>query len=255
MEENTKYIDFNIDLALFFDDENVDRTINFVEKVSSVNIDCGINSRKFLTIKNAVKHCKFKDKVLGANIALPDYIIDPLSLSYDEIEAIILYQLGALSAFAKSESLNVEYVRPQSSLFKLMNHDLDFSIKVAKAVKKFSEWFVLYGPAGGILAETGSALNMNVAHEFIPHCSYNVGLKVNFNSKVSFNLNNISSRLKKLHDTSEIELEDNTFEKVSIDTVHFSPELVNIDEILSEASNIFVPRPVNYNNVVTSGWV
>lgn len=257
MEDNKKFIDFNIDLAQILSDTVDDKAFELIDLVSSVNVSCGFHAGTPIAIKNAIAHCKHKEKVIGAHISLPQNIsIDSInSLSDDDIEAIVLYQLGALSAFAKAESLNVEYVRPHGLMYKLMNYNLEFSLKVAKSIKKFSEWFVLYGPTGSVLKEVSSLVNINVAQEVQLTHPYLVGAKIDFDSNTLLENGLSLIRLRRLCNLSELELSDGSFEKVEFDTVHFSTNLTNVSDLLSEANKIFIPRPVNYNNVVASGWV
>ena len=146
-ENNKKCVDFNCDLAQTNAAEE-DKALELIERVSSVNIACGLHTGCPLAMKKAIEHCKFKNKVIGALIGLPEGINDALSLGEEEIEAFVLYQLGAISAFAKAYSLNVEHVRPHGVMYELAAQNKDFSVSIAKAVKKFSEWFVYYGAMG-----------------------------------------------------------------------------------------------------------
>ena len=103
---STRLVDYNINLAQDFDSDE-DKGFQFLDFASSVNIACNLSSDNFLAIKNAVEHCKFKSKEIGALISLPESVLDPFKLTYDEIEAIVLYQLGAISSFTKSAALNM----------------------------------------------------------------------------------------------------------------------------------------------------
>jgi len=255
MDENRKFIDFNIDLAQVTNVDDVDKALDLIENVSSVNISCGFHAGTPISIKNAVNHCKHKEKVIGAHIGLPNFVSDATLLSDDDIDAIVLYQLGAISAFAKSESLNVEFVRPHGQMYRLMSENLDFSLKIAKSVKKFSEWFVLYGAYGDILAETSATLNINIAQELSADKPYLKHVKIDYDSTSFIDTGLSLIRLRRLSNLSELELPDNEFAKVEFDTIHFSVNNPNAMQLLSEAKNIFVPRPVNYNKVVESGWV
>ena len=43
--------------------------------------------------------------------------------------------------------------------------------------------------------------------------------------------------------------------KVDFDTIHFSTTAENSVELAKGAKSVITPKPVNYNKVVTSGWV
>lgn len=255
MEENVKYIDFNIDLGQINDVSDTDAAMELIEYVSSVNIACGFNSENPLFIKKAIEHCKFKEKVIGAHIALPKNVENPLSLSDEEIEAIVLYQLGSLVSFAKAYSLNVEYVRPHGTMYVAACENLDFSVSLANAIKKFSKWFILYGAAGKVLKETACQTNIPIAQEILLNLPYKTGAVPDFNADRQIETGKSLIRLRRLSNLSEVEVLDNVYDKVEFDTVHFSISDSNVSDLLKEANTIFKPRPVNYNNVVESGWV
>lgn len=225
MDNNKKSIDFNCDLAQV-DSSIEDESLNLIDSVSSVNIACGLENGCPISMMNAIKHCKFKSKVIGALIGLPEGIKNPLELSEEEIEAIVLYQLGAISAFAKAYSLNVEHVRPHGIMYDLAAENIDFSIKIAKAVKKFNEWLVLYGAMGDILNQTASETNITIASEF----------KIQNEESIE--------KLKLM--ISENKLPD---------TLHFSLSSQNTADLLEKVSEIVSATPVNYNRAAASGWV
>lgn len=255
MENTNKRADFNIDLARFFNDNNTDKGLELIDFVSSVNISCAVKEGGELSIKQAIEHCKFKSKEIGALIYLPERVSEPLSLREEEIEAIVLYQLGAISAFTKAASLNIEHVRPCGLMYQIASQNFDFSVAIAKAVKKFSEWLVLYGASGNIIRETEAAANINIAQEIIINKKYNSNAIMDFSAENIDNSEVLLSRLKHLINNGEVDYAENEFVKMDCDTIHFDVESTNILDFLKEANKILEPRPVNYNKVVASGWV
>ena len=223
--DNKKNIDFNCDLALT-DASEQDKAFELADYVSSVNIACALHSGCPLSMKKAIDNCKFKNKVIGALIGLPETVKEPLELSEEEIEAIVLYQLGAISAFAKAYSLNIEHVRTHGEMYKLAAENLEFSIKIAKAVKKYSKWLVLYGAMGEVLKQTVEAVNIRCAAEFVIENEESV------------------SKLEEMIALDNIP-----------DTLHFSVETADVIELLKKTSQLVHPRPVNYNRAALSGWV
>ena len=247
--DKKKFIDFNIDLVDV--SANLEHSSELIDSSSSINIPFEFNNQNPIAIKKAIELCKFKHKVIGASIVLPEGIENPLELTEDDVEAIVLYQLGAINAFATAESMNIEYVRANGLLYQLMAENLDFCIKVAKAVKKFNKWFLLYGATGSILKDVANIVGLNIAQE--------ISLAVPFpnefyNSKKLDNEAQLT-KLRKLVNQSEIQLNDNESVKVEFDTIHFDSKQDNILELLANAKQIVYPRPVNFNNAVSSGWV
>lgn len=247
--DKKKFIDFNIDLG----DVTLDSGLcnSLIDASSSISIPFAFDSANPFAIKKVIELCKFKHKVIGASIVLPDEIENPLELSDEEVESIVLYQLGAINAFASAESMNIEYVRTRGVMYQLMSENLGFCKKVANAVKKFNKWLLLYGPAGNILKEAADFASLNVAHEV---CLANASLTDFLSSDKLDNAPQLN-RLKRLMNQSEIEVNDGDYKKIYFDTIHFDCKKNDILDLFSEAKNIVNSRPVNFNNAATSGWV
>lgn len=254
-ENNKKHIDFNCDLAQITSLEEADKALELVDYMSSVNISCGFHAGCPVSIKRAIEHCKFKNKVIGAHIGFSSGISDPLSLSDEDIEAIVLYQLGAVSSFAKAYSLNIEHVRPHGEMYKFASKNVEFSTKIAKAVKKFSEWFVYYGAAGDVLNEVAQEADINIASEVLLNKKYNTDGTIDFDLPNLTDTGKSLIRVRRLMNLSEIEASENEYVKIKFDTIHFSTAEENVLDLAKEANKIVTPRPVNFNNVVVSGWV
>lgn len=251
---SNKYIDFNVNLASVFEN-GIDKGFELVDFVSSVNVSCCSTHCSPLAIKDAVKYCKFKSKEMGALISLPNNIENPFELTDDEIEAIVLYQLGAISAFTKAYSLNIEHVRPDGLMYRLCSENFDFASKVALSVKKFSEWFTIYGATGSLLSRIEQECNVNVAHEVIINSVFNCMGENNFDVEEISDNDALFKRFKSIINHKEIDTVDNKLVPVLCDTIHFDVNANNTKSLLEGFNNILSPKPVNYNKVVASGWV
>lgn len=255
MEDLNKYIDFNCNISELAQKQDTDAEFELIDYVSSVNISCGVHESSALEMKRVVEKCKFKNKVIGASIGLPSDVQTPLVLDEEEIEAIVLYQLGAISAFTKANGMNVEYVRPDGLMYKLAATDVDFSKKIASAVKKYSKWLLYYTAAGDIAKEVSESVNINVAQEILLNKFYKADKSPDFESEKALDNGLQLIRLRRLMNLDEIEVSEQVFEKFEYDTIHFDSKTENLNELLTEAQSIVIPRPVNYNNAAETGWV
>ena len=259
-EKNKKNVDFNCDISQIDFDKN--NEFDILDYVSSVNIPCGIHDGEPVGIKNTIEHCKFKNKVIGASIGFPQQpkkktktAFSPENLTADEIEAIVLYQLGALNAFSKANSLVIEYVRPSGLMYETAAKNLEFSVAIAKAVKKFSKWLLYYGASTEILKQAAAEAGINYAAEVCLDCVYDVDGLPDFSSENKLETGMSLIRMRRLSNLSELEVADGSHKQIDFDTVHFSSASSNIEELLREANKIITPHPVNYNKAVPSGWV
>lgn len=253
-----KNIDFNIDLAQSFGIYKNNSEFDLLDYASSVNVSCGFHAGDPLTIKNALMKAKEKNVVVGAHIGFNDiqgFGYRDMDLDEDEIEAVVIYQVGALMSFAKSMHLEIEHVRPHGAMYKRCATDFSFACSVAKAVQKCSKWLVYYGAAGEITEKTGELINIPVAQEICLEKMYNVDGTVNTVAKDSENTEMEISRLKQLLAASQVSNIEGGKTVVTADTIHFTNRLSNSLDLIKQAYAIIKPVPVNYKNACFSGWV
>ncbi len=256
--KSIKNIDFNCDLAQSFGIYKNNSEFNLLDYVSSVNISCGFHAGDPLTIKNALLKAKEKNVVVGAHIGFDDiqgFGYRPISLDEDELEALVIYQVGALMTFAKSFKLEIEHVRPHGAMYKQAGEDFNFACTLAKAVKKCSQWLVYYGASGDVTAKVGEYLNIPVAQEISLNKIYNIDGSVDYSTKDIENTDTSVSRLKLLLSNSQVYNNEGGKTVVEADTIHFTNRIVNAQELVVRAREIVSPLPVNYKNVCESGWV
>ena len=166
--KQVKNIDFNCDLAQSFGVYKNSSEFGLLDYVSSVNISCGFHAGDPLTIKNALLTAKERNVVVGAHIGFDDiqgFGYRTMDLDEDEIEALVIYQVGVLMSFAKSFNMEIEHVRPHGAMYKQAAEDFTFASAIAKAVKKCSQWLVYYGAAGDVTSKVGEYVNLPIAQE------------------------------------------------------------------------------------------
>lgn len=253
-----KNIDFNIDLAQSFGIYKNNNEFELLDYASSVNISCGFHAGDQLTIKKALLKAKEKNVVVGAHIGFDDiqgFGYRDMDLTEDEIEALVIYQVGALMSFAKTFNMEIEHVRPHGAMYKKCASDFAFACSVAKAVQKCSKWLVYYGAAGEITEKTGELINIPIAQEICLEKMYNVDGTVNSVAKDNENTEMCISRLKQLLAASQVSNVEGGKTVVTADTIHFTSRLSNSFELIKQAHDVIKPVPVNYKNACLSGWV
>lgn len=91
----------------------------------------------------------------------------------DEAEGYILYQIGALAAFARQEGVELRHVKPHGALYNQACTDRTLADVIARAVKSFDKNLVLVGLAGSALIKAGIGIGLRVANEAFPDRRYN----------------------------------------------------------------------------------
>ena len=253
-----KNIDFNCDLAQSFGIYKNSSESRLLDYVSSVNISCGFHAGDPLTIKEALLQAKEKNIVVGAHIGFDDiqgFGYRQMDLSPDELEALVMYQVGALMTFAKAYNMEVEHVRPHGALYRQAAEDLEVSRIIAKAIKKCSQWLIYYGATGDNLAQVGEEENIQVAHEVHLEKIYDEFGNIVFSARDLENTSISIQRLKDLLHNSQVTNNIGGKTIVRADSIHFSNKLLNAKDLIVQAREIVEPLPYNYKNAQKSGWV
>ena len=253
-----KNIDFNCDLAQSFGIYKNSSELRLLDYVSSVNISCGFHAGDPLTIKEALLNAKEKNVVVGAHIGFDDiqgFGYRQMELDSEELEALVMYQVGAIMTFAKAYSMEIEHVRPHGAMYRQAAENLEFSRTIARAIKKCSKWLVYYGATGENLAQICEEENIQVAHEVHLEKIYDENGNIDFTARDLENTNISIQRLKDLLQNSQVANNAGSRTIVRADSIHFSNKLSNAKELIIQAKEIIEPLPYNYKNAQKSGWV
>ena len=139
-QQKQLYIDLNCDIGQSFGVYKNELEYGLLPYVSSVNISCGSHAGDPVTIMNAIKAAKEYNLAIGAHVGYPDiqgFGYRNMQLSDEELQAVVVYQIGALSALAKTYNLVIEHVRPHVALYIYAEKDFNISCSIAKAIAGF----------------------------------------------------------------------------------------------------------------------
>lgn len=256
--KSLKNIDFNCDLAQSYGIYKNSTESRLLDYVSSVNISCGFHAGDPLTIKEALLEAKEKNIVVGAHIGFDDiqgFGYRQMDLAPDELEALVMYQVGAIMTFAKAYNMEIEHVRPHGAMYRQAAEDLEISRTIAKAIKKCSKWLVYYGATGENLAQVAEEENIQVAHEVHIEKIYDENGNIDFSARDLENTEISIQRLKDLLQNSHVTNNSGGKTIVRADSIHFSNKLSNAKDLIIRARELVEPLPFNYKNAQKSGWV
>jgi UPF0271 protein len=164
-------IDLNCDMG-----ENIGNDEDIMPYITSANIACGFHAGDGMSMRTTVRLAKQYGVAVGAHPGWKDlegFGRRAMSLPPDEVEALVLYQMGALYAIAKAEGLELHHVKPHGALYNQAVKDRVLANAIARAVKRFSVDLILVGLAGSGLIETGIEAGLRVASEGFPDRNYN----------------------------------------------------------------------------------
>ena len=131
-----------------------------LEVVTSANVACGFHAGDPATIERTVGTAVERGVAVGAQVSYPDLVgfgRREIDVAPADLTADVLYQLGALEAFAKAAGSRVRYVKPHGALYNRIARDPVQAAAVVEAIRR-------YDPALPLLTLPGSAA-MEAARE------------------------------------------------------------------------------------------
>lgn len=108
--------------------------------VDLANIACGFHASDPDVMRKTVRLARAHGVGIGAHPAYPDLVgfgRRSMACAPDEIENLVLYQLGALAGICRAEGTQLRYVKPHGALYNDMARDPERFAAVARAVKAF----------------------------------------------------------------------------------------------------------------------
>ena len=169
-------IDLNCDMGESFGQYKLGDDESVMPFITSANIACGLHAGDPLVMQRTIRLAKKYGVAIGAHPSWPDlqgFGRREMYLSADEVEAFVLYQIGALAAFAKSEGAELRHVKPHGAIYNQAASDKTIANAIAHAVKSFDKNLILVGLAGSSLIASGLDLGLRVANEAFPDRRYN----------------------------------------------------------------------------------
>jgi UPF0271 protein len=143
--------------------------------VTSVNIACGFHAGSAHVMRTTVQLARMHGVAIGAHPGFPDvtgFGRRPMALTPDEIEDIVIYQLGALLAIAAASSAKVTHVKPHGALYNTAAVDAGCAAAIARAVAAVSANLILVGLAGSNLISAGCEAGLRTASEVFADRGY-----------------------------------------------------------------------------------
>ena len=168
-------VDLNCDLGESFGAYTIGLDDQVIPHVTSVNIACGAHAGDPSVMRNTVRCAHAAGVAIGAHPGYPDLMgfgRRALAMSPNDVYASILYQVGALAAFAKAEGAQLHHVKPHGALYNAAAKDATLAQASAQAVKDFDDQLILVGLAGSESITAAQNVGLRTASEFFADRAY-----------------------------------------------------------------------------------
>lgn len=170
-----RLINLNADLGESFGAWSMGDDAALLPVISSANIACGFHAGDPVVMRQTVRLALAHGVSLGAHPAYPDlqgFGRRVMQLSPQEVEAALIYQVGALQAMAAAEGGRVTHVKPHGALNNMACADEALAATIARAVHALDRGLILLAPACSALERAGLAAGLRVAREVFADRSY-----------------------------------------------------------------------------------
>jgi len=143
------------------------------------NLACGFHSGDALTMNESVSMAKKEGVTIGAHPAYQDLVgfgRRSMSCTSDEVKSIVLYQIGALSAFCAVHNTGISYVKPHGALYNDMMKDEKIFRAILEAISSFDiniKLMILSTPNNELFENIALKYNIKLIYEVFADRNYN----------------------------------------------------------------------------------
>ncbi|MDF2521638.1 MAG: hypothetical protein K0R84_2266, partial [Clostridia bacterium] len=170
------FVDLNSDVGESFGAYKLGLDEEVLKHVSSVNIACGWHAGDSLVMEKTIALAKDNRLGIGAHPGYPDLMgFGRRNMDITAIEArtYIIYQVGALSAFAKATGVQLQHVKLHGAFYNTVSANAKLAEAVAKAIYDVDKDLIVMALAGSELVKASRELGLKVAEEVFADRAYN----------------------------------------------------------------------------------
>jgi len=171
-------IDINSDIGESFGIYKLGLDEEVIPHITSANIACGFHGGDPGVMKKTVSLAKQHGVEVGAHPGFPDLMgfgRRNMDASLEEIQDDVVYQTGALQAFAISQRLRLQHVKPHGALYNMAVANPKIWEAIAEGVARVDREIILVVLATSRrepLLEIGKRYGLRIAFEAFPDRAY-----------------------------------------------------------------------------------
>ena len=168
-------IDLNSDLGESFGRWRLGDDEAMLEIVTSANVACGFHAGDPTTLKRTCAEAAARGVVIGAQVGYRDlagFGRRYLDVVPEDLEADVLYQIGALDAMARVGGGRVRYVKPHGALYNTVVTDEAQAGAIVAAVAGYDRTFAVLGLPGSALLAHARGLGLRTVAEAFADRAY-----------------------------------------------------------------------------------
>lgn len=168
-------IDLNCDMGESFGAYKLGFDEEMIKHVSSANIACGFHAGDPVVMQRTIRLAKTYGVKVGAHPSYPDLLgfgRRNMAVAATDVKGYLIYQIGALQAFARVEGLELQHVKPHGALYNMAVKDPKLAQAIAEAVRSLDKGLILVVLAGSAWVNIAKEQGLRVAGEAFADRAY-----------------------------------------------------------------------------------
>ncbi len=161
-------IDLNSDLGESFGAYTIGDDEAMMPVITSANVACGLHGGDPLVMEYTVRLAREHGVGIGAHPGFPDLVgfgRREMRLSPAELRTTIVYQIGALWAFARAQGAALQHVKGHGALSNMAANDEAQSRAIVEAVRSVDPELILIALHGTVMERVAREAGLRVASE------------------------------------------------------------------------------------------
>lgn len=169
------HIDLNADLGEGFGVWRLGDDQALLDVVTSANVACGFHAGDPMTMRRVCTAAAQRGVAIGAQVGYRDlagFGRRRMDVAADELTADVLYQLGALDAFARTAGSRVRYVKPHGALYNTAADDPVQANAILAAIAALDPSLPVLGLPDSALAQAAAGAGLPFVGEAFADRAY-----------------------------------------------------------------------------------
>lgn len=161
-------VDLNSDIGESFGAYKIGMDEEIAKYVSSANIACGFHAGDPAVMEKTVTICEKNGVALGAHPGFPDIMgfgRRNMDVSLSDVKSYVIYQIGALKAFAESHHLKLQHVKAHGALYNMAAKDEKLAEAIAQAIAAVDKNLICVAMANTAMQRAAEKVGLKFACE------------------------------------------------------------------------------------------
>lgn len=218
-------VDLNSDIGESFGNYKIGLDKEIVKQISSANIACGFHAGDPTVMNSTVRKAVENNVAVGAHPGFPDlagFGRRKMDISSEDITCLIVYQIGAIKAFAAKYGTTLQHVKAHGALYNMAAKNKEIADAIAKGIVQVDKNLICVGQGNTEMEKAAKKYGLKYACEVFADRNMNPD-----GSLVSRKLDNAvitdeklaCDRVLKMIKEGEVKAVDGSIVKVKADTI------------------------------------